>query len=446
MKELTQLRAKLEAKRALWKQVQAEWGVKEDRELAQVKCLGDLDEDAKIKAIKDLSDEIKSLEAKEAELESIAQLEHDTEKKSSRVDAPAVHAKRTEDAAEQKGYEETPGLVMAGMIRAAAGAKKTGMSPEDWCKKFGGSAIVAKALSSSIAADGGVLVQGAHANDVIELLRAAVAVRSLDPRILPMDEGTMTLPKHTAGATSYWIGENDAITESQPAFGETKLIAKTVASLVPVSNQLLRRNSYAADMIVRDDMVAELGVTMDAAFIRADGTNGKPKGLRYWAQAANVVNMTSTPDLAKVTSDLLKAIQRLEDSNVKLIRAGWIIAPRVKRYLMELRDGNGNFAFKDEMMTGKLFGYSFRSTTSIPTNLGGGTETEVYFADFADVVIGESTGIVVDTSSEAAYVSGGSTISAFQNNQTLVRAVMETDLAMRHAESVTVINACTWGA
>lgn len=449
MKELTQLRAKVAEKRALWTQIQKEWGENGDRELAQVKCLGDeLDEDAKIKAIKDLHTEIETLEAKIAELESLTQLEIVQEKKSKGVNAPAFHPTPAKKEGADTAEERTKAV--GGIIRTMVLAKRQGMSPMAYAKEYMKDDNLVKALSSSTAADGGVLVQGQYASDVIELLRAESVVRSLQPLMVPMDSGTFTMPKHTAGAASTWIGENQNIAKTQPGFGEVKLTAKKLAALVPISNDLLRRSVYNADTIVRDDLVGELAVSSDAAFIRADGTGAAPKGLYYQALAAGRVAVNATVNLANVTTDLLGAIQRMLDANVKMRRAGWIFAPRTWTYLLALRDGNGNFAFKPEMDGGKLFGFPYKVTTNIPTNLatGGGSsnESEIYLVDFADVVIGETTGVMLDVSSEAAYHDGSNVVAAFSLDQSVIRAIIEVDLGMRHAESVQVLTEVDWGA
>jgi hypothetical protein len=68
----------------------------------------------------------------------------------------------------------------------------------------------------------------------------------------------------------------------------------------------------------------------------------------------------------------------------------------------------------------------------------------VYFADFADVVIGEATTLLVDASTEAGYYDGSSQQSAFTLDQTVIRAIQEHDMAVRHAESVAVIKDCSW--
>jgi HK97 family phage major capsid protein len=446
MKELTQLRETLKQKRTLWKQAQAEWGEGEDRSLSGIKAFGEIDEDAKIKAIKDLHAEIETLDAKVAELEELTQLEIVQEKQVKRVDAPAIHPSPAKKEGADTPEERTKAV--GGIIRTMVLAKRQGMSPMSYAKEYMKDDNLIKALSSSTAADGGVLVQGQYASDVIELLRAESVVRSLQPLMVPMDSGTFTMPKHTAGSASTWIGENQNVAKTQPAFGEVKLTAKKLAALVPISNDLLRRSVFNADAIVRDDLVGELATSSDAAFIRADGTGAAPKGLYYQALAAGRVAVNATVNLANVTTDLLGAIQRMLDANVKMRRAGWIFAPRTWTYLLSLRDGNGNFAFKPEMDGGKLFGFPYKVTTNIPTNLGSGTpnESEIYLADFADVVIGETTGVMLDVSSEAAYHDGSNVVAAFSLDQSVIRAIIEVDLGMRHAESVQVLTEVDWGA
>jgi HK97 family phage major capsid protein len=112
---------------------------------------------------------------------------------------------------------------------------------------------------------------------------------------------------------------------------------------------------------------------------------------------------------------------------------------------MTIRDGNGNFAYRDEMLAGTLWGFPFGTTTAIPTNLGGGSdESEIYFVDFADAIIGEAQTLTVDASTEASYKSGGNLVSAFSKDQTVIRAIEEHDFAMRHDASVAVLTAVKW--
>jgi hypothetical protein len=98
------------------------------------------------------------------------------------------------------------------------------------------------------------------------------------------------------------------------------------------------------------------------------------------------------------------------------------------------------------MLRGTLWGFPFAVSTAVPTTLGGETESEVYFADFADVVVGESQNLIVDSSQEASYWDGAVTQSAYSRDETIVRAIIEEDLAMRRDVAGAVLTGCTWGA
>lgn len=364
-----------------------------------------------------------------------------------------------------------PGEAFARFVRAIALAKISGTpSPEaamkflkewgdeDLAKTWEGSRT--KALAAGDASAGGFLVPTQFSQDVIELMRPAATVRSLNPVVLPMPTGTVQVPKITAGATASYIGENTNIPKTEPSFGQITLTWKKLAALVPVSNNLLRYSSPGADSIVRDDVVRALAAREDRAFIRDDGTSATPKGLKFWIDAANKFNATAAVTLDGVTTDLGRAIQNLMDADVPLIisqgavgagsvdvRPGWIFSPRTYRYLSTVRTTNGPYAFRDEMLTGRLWGWPFRVTSQVLSNMGsGGNQSEVYFGGFAFAVIGESQNLMVDVSQEAAYDDGGTVRAAFSLDQTVVRVLSEHDFALRQDRGFSLIQAVTWSA
>jgi HK97 family phage major capsid protein len=53
------------------------------------------------------------------------------------------------------------------------------------------------------------------------------------------------MPKLTSGVQVYWIGEGNTITNTQPAFGELKMVAKKMAALVPITSELLADTAIA---------------------------------------------------------------------------------------------------------------------------------------------------------------------------------------------------------
>ena len=214
--------------------------------------------------------------------------------------------------------------------------------------------------------------------------------------------------------------------------------------IVPISNDLLRFEAVGADAIIRDDSLYAMAQREDQAFLRGDGSLHTPKGILNWTPSANKFDANVSTTLATVTTDLSDAILRLRQGNVKFINPGWIMAPRTEMYLRSIRDTNGNFAFKEEMDRGLLFGWKYASTNEVPITLGGGTESEIYLVDFADCIVGESNTVTVDSSSEASYWDGSALQSAYARDLTLLRLIAHHDFGVRHEESLVVIEAVTW--
>jgi HK97 family phage major capsid protein len=207
----------------------------------------------------------------------------------------------------------------------------------------------------------------------------------------------------TAGAAGGWIGENTNIPKTEQTFGSIRLVARKYGSLVPISNDLLRRGGAKVDALVRDDLSRDIRVKTDLAYIRGDGTAGQPMGLRSLQGQTFAAN--STVSVANTTDDLGTCLQLLGDANVDFDNPGWIMEWRTWRYLITARDGNNNLVWADEMARGTLMGFPFRVTSQIPRNLGAGTETELYFANFTDVVIGDATSILLDVSTRLGIPS-----------------------------------------
>lgn len=301
-----------------------------------------------------------------------------------------------------------------------------------------------KALAAGEATSGGFLLRESVDDGLIELLRPASVIRASNPLTVGLDGGNLRMPKLASGSSGGWIGENQNAPATQPSFGSVLLQAKKYASLVPISNDLIRRSPTNATQVVRDDMVADIASSTDLAYIRADGTDGQPKGLRHLAATAGVVAQTATPIVSEVIDDLGSMIQRMMDNDVRMLRPQWLIEPRTWKALFTMLDANANPVFRNELAMGSIFGIPFKISSQIPRNLGAGTETEVYLVDFADVILGEATSIMVDVSDSAAYHDGANVVASYSLDQTVLRAIVETDLNTRHPESIQVLTGVTW--
>lgn len=346
---------------------------------------------------------------------------------------------------------ETKGAGMARMVLALAAAQGNNQLAAQIAMDRGYGDHVAASLNTLTPGAGGVLVPENLSTEVIELLRPKSVVRKLGARAMPLNNGNLSIPRLKGGAVVGYIGSDSDIPTSQQELDDLKLSAKKLTGLVPISNDLIATSSANpnVDQIVVSDLTSAMGTREDKAFIRDNGSGNTPKGLRYWAPTQNVYAAAQPkPTIDQVSLELNKLVLVLESADANMTAVGWVMAPRTKRFLQALRDGNGKVY--PELDQGFLMGYPVGSTTQIPTNLAVGADSngsEIYLADFGDCFIGEDSHLVIDFSKEATYTDGeGKTVSAFQRDQTLVRVIAKHDFGPRHVESVAVLTDVQWGA
>ncbi|MEB6090028.1 phage major capsid protein [Enterobacter hormaechei] len=353
--------------------------------------------------------------------------------------APAVQVK-----AEPAQYK---GAGMTRMVMAIA----EGKGDLQQAAAFAAEDLNDQGLSMAIttAADsGGALVPQNMQNEVIELLRDRTIVRKLGARSIPLPNGNLAIPRLASGSTASYVGEGKDVKASGATFDDVKLNAKTLITMVPLSNQLIGRAGFNVEQLVLGDIISGISTREDKAFLRDDGTNDTPKGMKAVATAGSRTLPWSADEevnLQTIDTYLDALILMAMDGNSNMLKCGWGMSNRTYMKLFGLRDGNGNKVYP-EMAMGMLKGYPIERTSAIPANLGtGGKESEIYFADFNDVLIGEDGAMVVDFSREATYIDAdGNTVSAFARNQSLIRVIMEHDIGFRHIEGLALGTGVTW--
>lgn len=291
---------------------------------------------------------------------------------------------------------------------------------------------------------GGYLVDTAYSRDFIELLRPRVSIRRAGARSVPMPDGNLTMRKQTGSTTAGYVGERTPAPVTDLTVDQLKMSAKTLRALVPITNQLIRRASFGVDAMVRDDLVTSAAIKEDQQFLRGAGSATAPTGLRSLLLAGNVLTMTANPTLETVTSDMARLKLKVVNANVPLSKCAYIMSPTVHSFLENIRDGNGNKAFP-EVAESKFGIYPIFVTTSVPDNLGAGTnESEIYFGDFEQFLIGDTYQVTLAASTEAAYDDNGTIRSAFSNDETVIRLIQEHDTQLRYDAAFAVLTGVTW--
>lgn len=373
---------------------------------------------------------------------------------------PHGYGEKQSKAAEAADRLQGKGFRMArfafGLVHAKGGSGLAGAAA--FVERRFGDKAVAKALASTAVSSGGALIPQDFSSEFIELLRAETVVRRCGPTVLPMPLGNLTVPRMAGGASAGYQGELDDIQASQETFDDIQLNAKKLTTLVPVSNDLIRRAPVGVEGIVRDDMVQTAARREDLAFLLGDGSRGSPIGLIVQAPASSkiLVPAFAAADNATVlgaVGSVLQGLQLMLQNNMsRMLRPSWISTFTVKAFLSNLRDGVGNYVFKDELAGGKLLGIPFVCTQQLPDNLntatsGASVNNGSYLAlvDFADVILADTMNVSVDASDVASYLDGnGNAVSTFTRDQTAFRLIQEHDLALRHFASVAVAIVPGW--
>ena len=160
-------------------------------------------------------------------------------------------------------------------------------------------------------ADGGFAVPPDYRSDILSKVFNEDSLLALTDR-LQSSSNTITLPtdettpwQTSGGIQSYWTAEAGVKTQSKPALGETTLKLHTLATLVPVTEELLedapamgaylnRKAPEKMDFKVSDAIVRGTGAGMPLGFLNS------PALVTVAAEAAQTADTINVTNLAKM--------------------------------------------------------------------------------------------------------------------------------------------------
>lgn len=318
------------------------------------------------------------------------------------------------------------------------------------------------AMNTESASGGGVFVPTTLAQNVIGYLFPNAVVRNTNggPLEIPMPSGNLDIGRISSAPTASYTGRNAAVGVTSASTDKVSLKAKKLTGLIPIAKDLLRMAgvSPAVDTLLTTTLGSAMSTAADIGMIRGDGAGSNIKGLRYWAPNGNV--LSATPLAGKSTADgtLQQAIRgdisrlklALRRANVGMTRPALLLHPDSFEYLASLQTTTGAKIFPEVEANGTFGQIPIGITTQIPANLtsGGavGIGSEIYLVDWNNWIIGTALPMEVAISYEASYTDAatGQQVNAFERDETLVRMIVEHDLAPMHAVAVAVLDGVTW--
>lgn len=219
-----------------------------------------------------------------------------------------------------------------------------------------------------------------RADQFIGLLRNSLIVRQLGARVLPGLRGDTVLPKATGAATAYWVGEGDALTESNTTYSSIKLEPKTVGALTAFSRNLALQSNPSIEALLRDDISAVVGLAVDKALIHGTAVAKQPVG---------ILNVSGIQTANLATLSWVTIVAMLEKLGLENITPNAVLthAKAATKLQTTLKDASAGSVYL--MDGGRVAGLPAYVTNQLDAKSGTPDKGRVIAGDFSQIVIGE---------------------------------------------------------
>jgi len=286
------------------------------------------------------------------------------------------------------------------------------------------------------------------ASEFIELLRPATILGRIQGlRRVPF---MIRMPKTAAGVSAGWVGQGAPKPVSKMDFDTVTLAQHKIATIVVLTEELVRFSNPAAEAVVRQDMIDAIAQYTDQQFIDPTvlfSTTVSPSSITN-----GVTGVPSTgATVALIMADIQSMFQRLINGDIPLRAGVWVMHPRTALFLSMLRTAQDVYAFPGITMTGGTF-YGMPVVTSRSVPIDTGNDTYIVLMDASEVFLADDGGVTLDVSREASIqmldsglASGAaSLVSLWQNNLVGLRAERFITWKRRRDAAVAVLEDVTF--
>lgn len=265
-------------------------------------------------------------------------------------------------------------------------------------------------LTAGTATAGGNLVAtDLLASSFIELLRnSSVAIRA-GATVMNGLVGNVAIPKQTGAATAYWVAESGAPTESQQTIGQVAMNPKTVGAFTDFSRRLILQSSLDVENMVRRDLAQVIALAIDSAALYGTAADNQPRGLKNQTGINTKDFAAANPTFAELVG--MESEVAADNADVGNMR--YLLNPAQR----------GAFKTTEKFSTTGMTIWEPGNTVN-----GYGTEVsnqitagDVFFGNFADLMIGFWSGLDLTVDPYAGATSGTVRVIALQDCDIAVR-------------------------
>lgn len=288
----------------------------------------------------------------------------------------------------------------------------------------------ARAMSIGSDSAGGYLVPEPISREVIDLARALSVVSKAGARVVPMDTSTLDLARIESDPTWGWKAENaTGFGSSDLTLGRVRLSAKTVGTIIPLSEELWQDGMNVAE-VLEGVITRSIAAEIDRVCLHGSGSGAEPSGI-YVNSSANTFNLASAPTNYDFVS---QAVEEVRTDNLE--PNAMVAHPRTYGQLERLKEATTNAPLQPNEAFRRLQHFH---TTNVRVNIEGGgspnDDSAAFIGKWDELLIGMRLGLQL-IADRTGY---DGTNNAMTEYKVLLRAVMRMDLALMRPTGFCVV-------
>ncbi len=301
-----------------------------------------------------------------------------------------------------------------------------------------------KRLNTADNAQGGYFVLEEFYKEVNRMLRDEGCVEAC-ARHFPMSSLTLDVPKFLTGVDGYWVDAMAVKQKDKPTFEVKTITAEKMAVIVPFEDQLLEDASVDLASLVKDDVAKAFIEALDRTYLGYEVTSPFASSISGNVPAIASIPFGSGVDLAADISEAISAIEVAGFDGPTCI----ITNPAIKHVLRNLRDGDNNLIFTENLSACTprerycIWGIPICFTRQVPLDDSPvGYEILLMYGPY--VFIGDRSGLTVSVSTEATLTQAQQDdINLFEQDMTALRFVIRRGFEIKQDDALAKVTGVT---
>jgi HK97 family phage major capsid protein len=181
----------------------------------------------------------------------------------------------------------------------------------------------------------------------IEMWRAKTILGRLQTMRLSFGvDGSVTIPRQTAGSVGAWVAEGAAIPVDNIALDSIQLIPRELGTIIILTKKAIEHSNPSALAVVQNDLMEASARTVDVTFLdAAAATTARPRGA--FASAGSVTASAAVGALVQMDADAKGLLNHFSSNNIPQTGMAWLMHPAAQREIQFIRDTNGNRVYPE---------------------------------------------------------------------------------------------------